>query len=331
MSWAATLRAAVAATVDRPRWWLLALAGFLVRGGFLVFLLPIVILPTPAGLANAVAPALVGFVFGSPSESFVMLVAAATLALLLWLLLGGLAGASLEVALVRDAADIGDSRSLALRGLGVRLASHLPFAAALTWGAIRVVDAVYAELITPGDVAVPIVLRVVLRVPDVVVALIATWLAGEAAGGLAVRAAVLREGRGIRTSGWRALALGWHGLARPGALATLVVTTLLVLGVAAVVAASSSLAWLRVREALADQAPAAVVVATVASFTAVWLAGLGLVAAAVSVRSVAWTFEGWRLFGRGPDGRDRPPLIAHATGATEPGGAPRHGEPGQAV
>ena len=53
------LRASLAAVLGRPRWWLIALAGYLVRGGLLLFLVPIVVLPTPAGLANAVAPTLV--------------------------------------------------------------------------------------------------------------------------------------------------------------------------------------------------------------------------------------------------------------------------------
>lgn len=184
MSWGRAQLASLAVVVDRPRWWLLALAGFLVRGGMLVFLLPIVILPTPAGLANAVAPSLVGFVFGSPSDSFIALVQWSVISFVLWLLLGGYVASWLEVALVREAAGIAPARSLALRGLGIRLAAHAPFAIALAWGAIRVVDAVYGELISPGDIAIPIALRVVLRVPEVVVVLVVTWLAGETVGGL---------------------------------------------------------------------------------------------------------------------------------------------------
>ncbi len=45
----------------------MALVGFLVRGGIVLFLVPIVVLPSPVGLANLFGPTLVEFVFGGPT------------------------------------------------------------------------------------------------------------------------------------------------------------------------------------------------------------------------------------------------------------------------
>ena len=315
MSWSAALRASLGATLNRPRWWLIALAGFLLRGGLLVFLAPIVILPTPAGLTNAVAPSLVGFVFGSPSDSFVALVVLAAVTAFAWLLGGGLLAAWLEVTLVAEmgaAPDLGIAPRrrdrLAPQALALRLVSHLPFAIAIGWGVARVVEAVYAELITPGDVAIPIVLRVVLRVPDVIVALVLTWLAGEAAGGLAVRRLVL--GRDGPMTPWRALAAGWTTLARPASLGTLIVATGLLAAVAVPAVAAAGYAWDRVRVVLAGGVHPLVVAASLASFTSIWLSGLWLMAVVAAWRAAAWTYEAAR---RGA----LPPRDRHA-GAVEP-------------
>ena len=55
-TWAASMQAALAASLGRPRWWVLALAAFLVRGGIVVVLLPLVSLPSAPALATALAP-----------------------------------------------------------------------------------------------------------------------------------------------------------------------------------------------------------------------------------------------------------------------------------
>jgi ABC-type molybdate transport system permease subunit len=67
MTWRGSLVAALLATLVHPRWWLLALAGFLVRGGVLIVLLPIVAPPTVAGLLSFLAPSLIGqIISGGP-------------------------------------------------------------------------------------------------------------------------------------------------------------------------------------------------------------------------------------------------------------------------
>ncbi|MBI3747180.1 MAG: hypothetical protein HY264_11785 [Chloroflexi bacterium] len=203
------------AVLEHPRWLVLALAAFLVRGGALLLLAPTVQAPTTAAMANLFGPTLVGFVFGGVSPGFLVLVGSAAAAVVGWLVLGGLAGAAIDLALIREALafdelgrdDLDDLGSLGVpdrragsdvddrrpggpgpgRVLVARLVAHLPTAAAVALGAAPLVDAAYQELIHPGDPTLSVPVRVVLRVPWVVVALAGTWLQGEAVGGLAAR------------------------------------------------------------------------------------------------------------------------------------------------
>src|SRR5438046_1812677 len=57
-TWAGSMQAAFAASVARPGWWVIALAAFLVRGGFLLVLLPLVSLPSASALATTLAPSI---------------------------------------------------------------------------------------------------------------------------------------------------------------------------------------------------------------------------------------------------------------------------------
>ena len=101
MTLGATLVTSLLATLAHPMTWLLALAGFLVRGGIVVFLLPIVVLPSPVGLANATAPTVVGFVLGGFTFDLVVLLVLAVGAVLAWIVFGGLLAAALEVEGIR--------------------------------------------------------------------------------------------------------------------------------------------------------------------------------------------------------------------------------------
>ncbi len=76
MSLGGILGTALLVTLTRPATWLVALAGFLIRGGIVWFLIPIVALPTPVGLANALGPSIVEFVFGGLTLGVVLLLIA---------------------------------------------------------------------------------------------------------------------------------------------------------------------------------------------------------------------------------------------------------------
>ena len=56
--WPAATVAALLHPLERPESWWVALAGFLARGGLLLFLLPILVLHTPAGVQTELSPLL---------------------------------------------------------------------------------------------------------------------------------------------------------------------------------------------------------------------------------------------------------------------------------
>lgn len=289
---------AMLGALGRPSIWPVALAGFLARGGIVVLAAPIVVLPSTIGVANAIAPTLTPFVFGQSSPAFLALVGLVVGGLTGWVIVGGLVGTWADLSLVREAAAEEDlevglvERAGALwRALAVRLLAHVPLAIALAWGATRIVEAAYRELILPDELITPIVIRVLRDVPDAVVAVVGAWLFGEAAGGLAQR-------RLWTTASSIPGALAWAAarfVRRPvTTLGTLAFTT----GVAAIgvllPALVAGVAWHRLRVVLGvDGAPVETVV-SLGLFVGLWLSALVLSGAVTAWRSFAWTAEALR-------------------------------------
>jgi len=112
----ATLAGSLLATLAHPVLWVLALAGFLVRGGIVAFLIPILVLPTPVGLANLAGPTLVEFVFGGLSLGLAALLALGVGIAVVWIVFGGLAAAAIEVECIGVAAQDEDVASAAPAG-----------------------------------------------------------------------------------------------------------------------------------------------------------------------------------------------------------------------
>jgi hypothetical protein len=325
------LLAALLATLEHPGDWVAALTGFLARGGILAFLLPIVVLPTPAGIQVEIAPLLVPFVFGQVSPGLSTLAAIVGGLVVAWLFLGGLVGAWADATLARRVAGAPpDPRpAITFTVVTARLLAHLPLVLALVWGAARIVATTYAELLTPFEVSTPLAIRVIAGAPDAIAAVALAWLLGEAAGGLAVREVVL-GGR----SALAAAVLGWVGLVgRPiGSVVALVIGTvaLVVAVVPAIVAASA--AWSQVRVLLYDGGEPAALVLVLAAFVALWLGGLVLAAVATAFRSALWTAEWLRRRGRSVAADRSADASAVGTiggfGAANPGGWPSSGASG---
>ena len=93
--------AALLAALSRPSWWLLALAGFLVRGGVLLFVVAIVMLPSPLVLSNVLEPVIAPIALGGASLVTLAPLLIAIAGLLACLLAGSWIGAATEVALIR--------------------------------------------------------------------------------------------------------------------------------------------------------------------------------------------------------------------------------------
>jgi hypothetical protein len=187
--WLAGVRAATVVVFDHPATWALGLAGFLARGGILLFLAPIVPLPSPVGLANIVGPTAATPSGPSPEAAGMLAVWGA--ALLAWLVVGNAVGAMSDVLLTRTFVARSGRALLGPRLLrrlvGVRLAALVPLALALAIAAGPIVDATYRQLISPYDLAVPLVSRVVREVSPLIALIVGAWLLGEIVAGLAVR------------------------------------------------------------------------------------------------------------------------------------------------
>ena len=297
--WRATLGAAFVTTLIRPASWAFGLAGFLAGGGLVIVAWPILVLPTPTGLQNALGGPVSTLVFGGVSPTLALLFLAGFVVLVVGVVGGTWIGAWAErqgIALTLEAAaDEGLAAAPLPRdapGAGrvalVRLLSLLPVLVVLGYAWAPVYDAAYRQLILPSELATPLPIRVMRDVPELVAAVLLTWLLSDAAAAVAVRRLVL--GRGSVLRAW---ALGWVDLVRrPGrvlgtALAGLAVLVLLV-GPSLL---ASSVGWARVRDVVVDGRSPVAVLFVVVTWVAMWLGGLVLAGVAAAFRSAAWTLE----------------------------------------
>ena len=289
----ATAVAALLAILERPSTWLLGLVGFLVRGGWLIVLGPIVVLPTAVGLANVVAPLVEDIAFGRRSDEVITAGLVSSIVVLVWLIGGGLLAAAAEVE--------GVSQTLAALGahprrgplshpvwrvLAVRSLTLIPLVVALAWSGFRLISVGYQELTVPSDVAIPIAYRILAGAPDAVVAMLLTWLFAEIVGGLAVRRVVI-DGAGVR----RALRRALRDLRRtvvPLTLLALVSAVVLVVAIG-VTGLASGTTWDALRTALADGDISLGPVALLVLFVGLFAAGLVILGLATAWRSAIWT------------------------------------------
>ncbi len=291
--------AALLAALGRPSWWILALAGFLVRGGIVAFLVAIVMLPSPLAISTALGPIVTPLYLGRLEATTVTAIVGAVALVVGWLVVGGWFAAATEVALIRvslragadEGMPIADpsrmSRFVTGRAALAHLLALVPFAVVLGLGSIRIVGVAYLELTNPSDDG-SLVLRIVSRATVPVAVIVATWVVGEIVGGRAVRRIVGGDSVGA------ALASATADLfRRPAAalLAPLATTALLVLDLAAALAAVA-IVWTELRSRLVDplDSPVATVLA-LATFGAAWCLALLVTGLIAAWRSVAMTFE----------------------------------------
>jgi hypothetical protein len=296
-----TLVASFLAVLDRPSIWPLALAAFLVRGGWLIVITPIVVLPTAVGLANAIAPLLEDVAFGRRTDELIRTILVFSFGIVAWVVLGGLVAAIAETEAVRRIAPDGGDRldqgrasgvaRPAWRVVAVRLAAHVPFVIALAWGASRIVAVGYRELTVPSDVTVPAAWRIALGAPEAIAVIALTWLIGEAVGAIGARRVILGDdgaGAALRAASGRFV----RAPVRPLVLAVLSTAVLAVtLGVTGLATGAT---WDALRAALAIEDPPAVITALLLVFVTLFMGGLVLVALTTAWRMAIWTFEAAR-------------------------------------
>jgi hypothetical protein len=331
--------AALLAALGRPSWWILALAGFLVRGGILLFVIAIVTLPSPLALSNVLGPILTPLYLGRLERTTVILIGVGIVGVVAWIVAGGWFAAATEVVLVREAARAATEEGLADRPdrdagrllIGRSAAAHLialiPMALTLGFGSVQIFGVAYRELVNPSD-AGPIVLREIGGASGPVAAILVTWILGEVVGGMAVRRIVL----GGEPVVGAVVSSGVDLVRRPagGLLAPLATTAVLVVDLGAVLAVVM-IVWTEVRTRLLhplDEPFATALV--VVTFGAAWCLALLVTGLIDAWRSAAMTFELGRATSTatarstaGDDGRSQP---GPSGGGTI--GVPGHGRPG---
>jgi hypothetical protein len=305
MNRGAALTGALLATLETPATWPLALAAFLLRGGIVIVVVPIVVLPTPVGLGNVLAPAIGSIAFGSISTGLVAMSVALALAVVAWIALGGWLAAALEaeaawmIARDRDvravaspaAGATGPRRtsgtpSAATRILIARLIADIPLAVVLAAGTVRVVLVTYRELTSPLDTSAPIVLRVLRATPEVIAAVVIAWTLGEILGAIAARRIAL-AGDGLRPALRGALAAF---VRQPvAAVVRFWLPTAVLLATAIPCGMGAGWAWSAVGSALdGTPGPVGVLVVT-GTFVAIWIVGLIVVGVVCAWRGAVWT------------------------------------------
>jgi hypothetical protein len=273
----------------RPSLWPVALAGFLARGGIVLFVAPIVVPPSLVGLATFIGPA--SITPTGPTSGLIIRIAAGAGLLAAAVLLGTIVGSIAELALI-DEARAASGRlvpGLLRRVVLIRLIGLLPVAIILGLEIERLGQIVYEELTLPSDLVSPMAVRVAVRAPEVVAAIVIAWLAGETWAGLATRLAVLRDA-GVRRALTGALALSIRRAATILPLAVLSVG--LAAGVLALAVGLVAWSWDFVRNALLGGSGIADLVAVAGAtvlFAACWLIGLSAAGALAAGRAVAWT------------------------------------------
>ena len=207
--WLGRMRRALAFGLAGRDTVVVAMAGFMLRGGIVLLAVPSAVLPSVIGLAGALGVNAFG-IDGRPTTSFFELVAVISALAAVYLLLAALVGSLIDVWLIEAALDP-DGRSPSrprplpsldqlLNMAGIRAICLVPLAVAVAWAGSRIYASAYTELTTPSSLDVPLAVRTVLGAVDAVAVVVAVWLLEETIGAVAVRRLVL-----TRCGVWSAL------------------------------------------------------------------------------------------------------------------------------
>jgi hypothetical protein len=306
-----TVAVALAIVVSEPRLWVLGIAGFLLRGGWLILAVPIWTVPSPVGLTTLIGADAIGT--GGLSPALLTIVVGLFIGLVLVVVLSAVGAAwvdvvafehfvrereTLELRAGREPAAISASarRRLVLRLVFLYAGALVPAAAALLVTALAIAQATYQDFLLPGPLDVPLVVRVV----------------GAALGPLLVLIACLVFAEGVSSVGTRGLLARRFGVApaqrhtvgsavRIAALSWITTLLLIIPGIA-----STLTGWAAIRSAfLAPDALSGVDSAVAAGgvtlvFVGLWAAALVLAGVSSVIRSALWS--GWWL--RDASGRE---------------------------
>jgi hypothetical protein len=316
---------ALALTFEGPAWWAVSAAGFLARGGVLLFVGLLVQLPSPITVTLIFGlDSITGT--GDPSAGLVATVAALAAVGLVVVVAMGLIAAGTDVAAFRRVGTTEDRPEGAASSAGgtsrdvlgiswLQALGLLPGLVGFVLAAPMVRDVAVGELLLPSAPAVPFILRVLQGAQGPLLRAAIILAAGEALVTIATR---FYLGGGIPGSTARAYleAVGWIARRPLAAAATWLAGWAVLLGALLLGLWAVALTWEQVRRALLDPAlglpflsatctgtedpnvcgPTMTAVDALARavgasllFVMVWVAALALVGAASAFRSTLWT------------------------------------------
>ncbi len=301
------MMSAIRGVLASPSTWAVGAAGFLARGGVLVFALPILSLPTPVGVTLLVPPLSVttsGISSGFVPE-LLAVGAAVTVLVAVGLLLGALSDTVeyerlVGLAAPRPAAPHprGGTPRLVGRLVGVEILALLPAIAMSIVAASRLIAVGEQEYLLPSSTSVPYVARVLQGAWTAVIALGACLLLADVVNALLSRR-LLRDAycpdtapaAGLPGSAARAAhalpRLAW--IAATWLAAWIVTFASLAPGLLAI-----ALAWPAVRDTyvatLSSTPPAPVdLIVTTVAFVAAWIAALLVAGVGSALRAALWS------------------------------------------
>lgn len=275
-----------------PGLWPVGLAGFLARGGIVLFALPIVALPSVVGLTTFIGPNSVTAAGLAPR--LMTLIAVTTAILVAWVVLATLAGAATDRVLIREVVATRPTSGAVLRApdrdlptiFVIRLVCLVPFALGVAVGGARLGQVAYQELVLPTDSSAPFAVRVLVAAPEIVGLLVVTWLISELIGAISVRLAMRDDRSALGSLGG---ALSWIVRHPFRSLGTLLLTVLGSVLIVAPLIAISIAAWAWVRDLLMTDVRPSVGLLGSSLFVALWLIGLLVAGVVATWRSAAWS------------------------------------------
>jgi hypothetical protein len=299
-----------------------ALAGFLIRGGVVLLAIPSVVLPSFLGLASIFAVNALG-IDGRPTPWLIATVAGLAVAAAVWLAIAAVVGSIVDVWLIRAAmpSDPGSvdrpqpfpDPTLVLDMAGIRVLCLLPVGAAIVAAGAPIYNAAYSELTLPTNLSDPLLLRIAWRAAVPIGTVAVAWLVSETVAAIAVRRLYLGDGflRSLvgavgqlvtrpLTSSLTFLATMLVSLA---ALAVAAVTTAFAFGLCLSAARLPNPIGLAISvagfDASRDLRPVVFLAATILLGFA-WILAMAVAGITSVWRSVAWTEETAAALDRGP-------------------------------
>jgi hypothetical protein len=311
---------AIAIVIGEPRLWILGIAGFLFRGGWLALAVPIWTMPSPVAVTTLIGADAIGT--GGLTPGLITVIAAIFGSVVLILVVSAVGSAWVDLVAFehfvreRETADLragrqpvvlsaGNRRGVVLRLVSLYAGALVPAAAALIVAAIAIGQATYQDFLLPGRLEVPLLLRVAGAATGPLLVLALLLIAAEVIASVGTRRLLgsrfgLRgdggprptdpdDGAGARASGSKLLAL-----LRTLALCWATTLLFVIPGLA-----STLTGWAAVRTMFLAPNALRDLDATIAAggvtlvFVALWAAALVLAGVSSALRSALWS--GWWL------------------------------------